>query len=132
MKLSRSLIAAVALVAAGTATVAQARDHVTFSIGANIAPGVVLGATNAPYYYGPAYGPAYVPAPAYVAPAPVYYQPAPAYYDYGYAAAPVVGIRYYWSPAHRATTTTNTDTATGGKSRVLQARPASLRGFFLC
>jgi hypothetical protein len=98
MKLSRSLIATVALVAAGTATVAQARDNVTFSIGANIAPGVVVGASNAPYYYGPAY----VPAPVYVAPpAPVYYQPAPAYYDYGYAAAPVVGVRYYWNPVHR-------------------------------
>ncbi len=98
MKLSRSLIAALALAAAGTATVAQARDNVTFSIGANIAPGVVVGATNAPYYYGPAY---VAPAPVYVAPPPVYYEPAPVYYDYGYAPAPVVGIRYYWSPAHR-------------------------------
>ena len=62
MKPSRSLIAkagiaAVVLAAAGTASVAQARDHVYFSIGANLAPGVVVGAGNAPYYYGPAYGP---------------------------------------------------------------------------
>lgn len=100
MKSSRSLIAkagiaAVVLAAAGTASVAQARDHVTFSIGANIAPGVAIGATNAPYYYG--YGPTYVaPAPVYVAPPPVYYEPAPVYY----APAPVVGIQYYWSPVH--------------------------------
>lgn len=93
MKLSRSLIAVLALTAAGTATVAQARDHVTFSIGANIAPGVVVGATNAPYYYGPAY---VAPFPVYAAPAPIYYGPPPVYY----APAPVVGIRYYWSPEH--------------------------------
>jgi hypothetical protein len=99
MKASRSIIAALALAAAGTATVAQARDHVSVSIGANIAPGVVIGATNAPYYYGPAY--AYDYAPAYVAPPPVYYEPAPVYYEpapvyYG----PSVGVRYYWSPSH--------------------------------
>jgi hypothetical protein len=95
MKLSRSLIAVLALTAAGTATVAQAHDRVTFSIGANIAPGVAIGATNAPYYYGPA--PAYVaPFPVYAAPAPIYYGPPPVYY----APAPVVGIRYYWSPEH--------------------------------
>jgi hypothetical protein len=99
MKFSRSLIAkagaaAVVLVAAGTATVAQARDHVAISIGANIAPGVAISATNAPYYYGPAY----VPAPVYVAPPPaVYYEPAPVYY----APAPVIGVQYYWSPVHR-------------------------------
>lgn len=102
MKPSRSLIAkagaaALVLAAAGTASVAQARDNVTFSIGANIAPGVAVSATNAPYYYGPA--PVYVaPAPVYVAPpAPVYYQPAPVYYS----AAPVVGVQYIWSPVHR-------------------------------
>ena len=99
MKPSRSLIAkagiaAVGLAAAGTASVAQARDNVTFSIGANIAPGVAVSATNAPYYYGPAY---VAPAPVYVVPpAPVYYQPAPVYYS----AAPVVGVQYIWSPVH--------------------------------
>lgn len=102
MKPSRSLItkagtAAVVLAAAGIASVAQARDNVTFSIGANIAPGVAVSATNAPYYYAPAY-PAYVaPAPVYVAPAPVYYPPAPVYYS----APPVVGVQYIWSPEHR-------------------------------
>lgn len=101
MKPSRSLIAkagiaAVVLAAAGTASVAQARDNVTFSIGANIAPGVAVSATNAPYYYGPAY--VVAPPPVYVAPpAPVYYyQPAPVYYS----AAPVVGVQYIWSPVH--------------------------------
>ena len=104
MKLSRSLIAkagaaALVLAAAGTASVAQARDHVTFSIGAAVAPGVVIGASNAPYgYYGPRY---YAPAPVYYTPAPVYYEPAPAvvyygpeYYD------PAVRIRYVWSPQY--------------------------------
>jgi hypothetical protein len=103
MKPSRSLLArcgAVALVlaAAGTASVAQARDHVYFSIGANLAPGVAVTAANAPVYYGPTY---VAPAPVYVAPAPVYYQPAPAYYGYGYAPAPVVGVNWIWSPQHR-------------------------------
>lgn len=98
MKSSRSLIAkaglaAVVLAAAGTASVAQARDHVTFSIGANLAPGVAVSATNAPYYYGPAY---VAPAPVYVQPAPVVVAPAPVYYG----AAPVVGVQYYWSPVH--------------------------------
>jgi hypothetical protein len=98
MKTSRSLIAkagiaAVVLAAAGTASIAQARDHVSFSIGANIAPGVAISATNAPYYYAPAY---VAPAPVYVAPAPVYYSAPPVYY----APAPVVGVRYVWSPVH--------------------------------
>jgi hypothetical protein len=103
MKLSRSLIAkagaaVLVLAAAGTASVAQARDNVYFSIGANVAPGVVVGASNAPYYYGPRY---YAPAPVYYTPAPVYYEPAPEvvyygpeYYD------PAVRIRYVWSPAY--------------------------------
>ena len=101
MKPSRSLLAkcgaaALVLAAAGTASVAQARDHVTVSIGANIAPGIAIGATNAPYYYGPTYV-APAPAPVYYAPAPVYYDPAPVYYG----AAPVVGVQWIWSPAHR-------------------------------
>jgi hypothetical protein len=93
MKFSRSLIAkagvaAVVLAAAGTASIAQARDHVSVSIGANFAP----------YYYGPSY----VPAPVYYQPAPVYYQPAPVYYEPApvYYGAPAVSIRYIWSPAH--------------------------------
>ena len=107
MKLSRSMIAkagaaALVLAAAGTASVAQARDNVYFSIGANVAPGVAIGASNyAPRYYAPRY---YAPAPVYyAAPAPVYYEPAPVYYE----PAPVVwgpqpvyygGVQYYWSP----------------------------------
>jgi len=100
MKLSRSLItkaaaAALVLAAAGTASVAQARGSVSVSIGAAVAPGVYVGATNAPYYYGPRYVAA---APVYYEPAPVYYEPAPVYYGYG--PAPVVGVRYIWSPVH--------------------------------
>ena len=111
MKLSRSLIAkagaaALVLAAAGTASVAQARDNVYFSIGANVAPGVSIGASNyAPRYYAPA--PVYVrPAPVYYSAAPVYYEPAPVYYE----PTPVVwgprtvyygGVNYYWSPKHR-------------------------------
>jgi hypothetical protein len=96
MKPSRSLIAkvgaaALVLAAAGTATVAQARDRVYFSIGANVAPGVSVAAGNAPYYYGPSY---YAPAPVYYEPAPVYYEPAPVYYG------PPVSVRYIWSPVH--------------------------------
>jgi hypothetical protein len=99
MKLSRSIfaragLAAVVLAAAGTASVAQAGDHVYFSIGANVAPGVVVNAGNAP-------PPVYVaPAPVYVAPAPVYYEaPAPVYYEAPayYAPAPVVGVSWVWS-----------------------------------
>ncbi len=104
MKLSRSLItkagaAAVVLAAAGTASVAQARDHVYFSIGANVAPGDVVNATNTPYYYAPRYvAPApvyyYQPAPVYYAPAPVVGYYGPEYFD------PVVRVRYYWHPVH--------------------------------
>ena len=104
MKSSRSLLAkcgaaALVLAAAGTASVAQARDHVSVAIGANIAPGLSIVAGNAPVYYGPAY---VAPAPVYYAPAPVYYEPAPVYYGgYGYAPAPVVGVQWIWSPQHR-------------------------------
>ena len=86
--------AALVLAAAGTATVAQARDNVYFSIGAHVAPGVSVGVSNAPVYYPPVYAqPApiyYEPAPVYVRPAPVYVRPAPIYYG----AAPV-----YYGPA---------------------------------
>jgi hypothetical protein len=98
MKFSRSLaVAALALAAAGTASVAQARSDVYFSIGANVAPGVVIGASNAPVYYPPAYSPYYVqPAPVYYEP-PVYYRPAPVYY----APAPVYfGATYYGGHRH--------------------------------
>jgi hypothetical protein len=74
-------VAGVALAALGTASVAQARSDVFFSIGANVAPGVSLGVSNVRPYY---------PAPVYVQPAPVYYQPAPVYYE----PAPV-----YYQPA---------------------------------
>jgi PXPV repeat (3 copies) len=85
--LAKAAAVALALAAAGTATVAQARSDVYFSIGANVAPGVVFGASNY--------------APVYVAPPPVYVQPAPVYYGYNYAApvyvrpAPI----YYGPPA---------------------------------
>lgn len=105
MKLSRSTLAkagaaALVLAAAGTASVAQARDNVYFSIGANVAPGIAIGASNyAPRYYAPA--PVYysAPAPVYYAPAPVYYEPAPVVWGprpvyYG-------GVQYYWSPEQR-------------------------------
>jgi|WetSurMetagenome_2_1015567.scaffolds.fasta_scaffold654405_2 hypothetical protein len=103
MKYSRSIYAkaavvALALVAAGTATVAQAGGNVFFSIGANVAPGVSVGVSNmAPAYYPPVY---VQPAPVVVAPQPVYYgyvapavyvQPAPVYYAPG---------RVYYSPGH--------------------------------
>ena len=103
MKPSRSLIAkaaaaALVLAAAGTASVAQARDNVYFSIGANVAPGVVIGASNAPhYYYGPRY---YAAAPVYYEPAPVYYEPAPvAYYGATYY-DPALRVTYVWHPQY--------------------------------
>ena len=68
--------AGIVLAALGTASVAQARSNVFFSIGANVAPGVTLGVSNAPYYPATTY---YAPAPVYYQPAPVYYQPAPVY-----------------------------------------------------
>ena len=85
--------AAVALVALGFASNADARDNVTFSVDVGL-PGVVVGASNAypvytppqpvyvqtqPVYVQPR--PIYVqPRPIYVQPAPVYYQPVPVYY----------------------------------------------------
>jgi len=84
--LGKAAAAALVLAAAGTASVAQARDNVHFSIGAHVAPGVSIGVSNAPVYYPPVYA-----APVYVRPAPVYYyEPAPVYYG----PAPV-----YYSPA---------------------------------
>lgn len=114
MKISRSAFvkavaaAGVALAALGTASVAQARSDVFFSVGANVAPGVTLGVSNAPYYpayvappvyYAPSY---YAPAPVYYQPAPVYYAPQPVYYPRTYV-APVYGVTYVrsWGGGHR-------------------------------
>ncbi|MDB5870889.1 MAG: hypothetical protein JWQ07_331 [Ramlibacter sp.] len=81
MKFSSSVFgkaAAVALVlaAAGTASVAQARGNVYFSVGANVAPGVNIGVSNGPMFYPPVYA-----APVYYQPAPVYYEPGPIVYS---------------------------------------------------
>ena len=94
MKLSRSVYvkvagAVLALAAAGTASVAQARSDVYFSIGAHVAPGVSIGVANAPVYYppvyaAPVYGAPYYGAPVYVQRAPIVVAP-PTYYSYGYA-----------------------------------------------
>ncbi|HMA06825.1 MAG TPA: hypothetical protein VKP68_03145, partial [Ramlibacter sp.] len=101
MKSSRSVYAkvaalALALAAAGTATVAQARSDVFFSIGANVAPGVSLGVTNmAPVYYPPVY---VQPQPVYIQPAPVYYS-APAYVTPAPVFYGATGV--YYGPRHR-------------------------------
>jgi hypothetical protein len=99
MKSSRSIYVkaaavALALAALGTASVAEARSDVFFSIGANVAPGVAVGVSNAPVYYPPVY---YAPQPVYVRPAPVYYgyYPPPVY-----VAPPVIGATYYYGPRH--------------------------------
>ncbi|WP_048441880.1 hypothetical protein [Caenimonas sp. SL110] len=94
--------AAVALVVAGAAGAANARSNVYFSIGANIAPGVVIGASNG--YYPPTYS-SYV-QPVYSVPAPTYYAPtyyAPTYYEptYYVRPAPVVYAPRYYSRPHR-------------------------------
>ncbi len=95
MQISRSVSVKVAgvvlaLASAGAASVAQARSDVYFSIGANVAPGVTFGVSNAPVYYPPVY---VQPAPVYYAPAPVYYAPPPAVYV---RPAPV----YYGAPVY--------------------------------
>jgi hypothetical protein len=93
MSLTRSTFfkwAAAAAVAAGalfTASSANARGDVSWSVGIS-APGVVLGVAAPPVYYAPPppvyYRPAapvyYAPPPVYYRPAPVYYGPPPAYY----------------------------------------------------
>jgi len=99
MKFSRSVYVkaaavALALAAVGTASVAEARSNVFFSIGANVAPGVAVGVSNAPVYYPPVY---YAPQPVYVQPAPVYYSyyPPPVYYG-----PPVVAANFVVGPRH--------------------------------
>jgi hypothetical protein len=99
MKFSRSIYVkaaavALALAAVGTASVAEARSNVYFSIGGVVAPGVAVGVSNAPVYYPPVY---YAPQPVYVRPAPVYYgyYPPPVYVQPAFAAS------YYYAPRHR-------------------------------
>ena len=106
----KAAAAAVVLAAAGTASVAQAASDVYFSIGAQVAPGVTLGVSNAPAYYPrqtyvqPVYvqpQPYYAQAqPYYVQPAPVYVRPAPVYYPPAVYVqrAPVYGVGYYYGP----------------------------------
>ena len=101
MKYNRSVYAkagaiALALAAAGTASVAQARDNVFWSVGIQAAPGIALGVGNAPGYVQP--------APVYYAPAPVYYAPEPVYYGppvyrVGYY-GPYYGPRVHWQRVH--------------------------------
>jgi hypothetical protein len=69
-------VAALAIVGALAAGVAQARSDVYWSIGINapIDHGVTLGTVISN-------GPRYQPAPVYYAPRPIYYAPAPVYYD---------------------------------------------------
>lgn len=100
MKFSRSVsakvaVVALALAAAGTAPVAEARSNVFLSVG--VAPGVNIGYSNAPVYYPPVYS-----QPYYVQAAPVYYEPAYAPVYYGYS-APVYygGARYYGGQRHQ-------------------------------
>ena len=90
--------AALALAAAGAAPLAHARSDVYFSVGANVAPGVSIGVSNAPVYYPPVYGyaaPVYAPAPVVVA-APAYYG-----YGYGYARPIVVPAPVFYGPGWR-------------------------------
>lgn len=91
--------AGVALAALGTASVAQARDNVYFSIGAHVAPGVSIGVSNAhPYYPQPVY---VQPQPVYVQPQPYYVQPAPVYYPRPVYVAPPAYIGYSRPGFHR-------------------------------
>jgi hypothetical protein len=104
--------AGLVLAALGSASVAEARSNVFFSIGANVAPGVTVGVGNG-FYPAPVYvqpSPVYYqPAPVYYQPAPVYYQPQPVYYEpqpvyYApavYVAPPVYRVGYGWPYYHR-------------------------------
>ncbi|WP_395689833.1 hypothetical protein [Caenimonas koreensis] len=102
--------AAVALVVAGAAGAAQARSNVFFSVSAPIAPGVVIGASNAPYYPQVYSQPYYAPAPVYYSsnyyPAEYYpttYYPTTYYQPTYYVRpAPVIYGGYYGRPVYRA------------------------------
>ena len=102
MKLTHSLYskaaaAALALAALGTASVAQARGDVHWSIGVHAAPGISVGFSNA-YPVYPVYS-----APVYVAPPPVVYyprvRPVRVYYGPGYYYGPTY-YRAYGPRAH--------------------------------
>lgn len=94
----KAAAAAVALAAAGAAS---AHGNVSFAIGANIAPGVSIGVSNAPYYGGYYAAPVYAPAPVYVAPQPVYYSSPVVYYETVPGFAPVFINGGYWWGGHR-------------------------------
>lgn len=90
------MVAAAAAGALALAGNAQARSDVTWGIGV-AAPGVTIGATNAPpVYYAP---------PVYVAPQPVYVAPRPVYMGAPYYVAPgyVYGPRWkkHWRHSDR-------------------------------
>jgi len=98
MKLARSgsskwvVAALVAVVTAAVANVARAAD-VRWSVGAHIAPGVTVAASNAPVYYAP---------PVYVAAPPVYYAPTPVYYSPGYYVRPAYyGTTVVYASPHK-------------------------------
>jgi hypothetical protein len=108
MKFSPSTFAKTAAVvlALAAAGAASARGSVSFAIGANVAPGVSIGVTNAPYYSAPYYGgyyaaPVYAPAPVYMAPQPVYYSSPVVYYETMPGFAPVFVNGGYWWGGHR-------------------------------
>jgi len=110
--MTKSIILALAAAGAVLCSAdANARGHVSWSVGIN-APVVGAVISNGPAYgYGyPAYGypvyesyPAYAPAPYYVQPAPVYYGPAPViygapayyYHGHGYRGHGYYGNGYY-------------------------------------
>jgi hypothetical protein len=98
MKFSPSTFAKAAAVAMvlGAAGAASAHGNVSFAIGANIAPGVSIGVSNAPYYGGYYAAPVYAPAPVYMAPQPVYYPAPVTYYETVPGFAPVFVNGGYW------------------------------------
>ena len=79
MFLKAAMALGVAVAALGSASVAQARDNVYWSVGIDAAPGVSVGVGNhRPVVVAPQ--PVYVqPQPVYVQPCPVYVQPRPVY-----------------------------------------------------
>lgn len=83
MNMPSKWIAAGVLAVAGVlaAGPAEARDHVSWSIGLNLPINPYGASIGTTIGNGPVYAPVYVqPAPVYYAPAPVYYAPAPVYY----------------------------------------------------